>query len=66
MTVAGQNVTQAEENYRVTNDKFKNGLALNSDLLDAEVALLQAKTDYIQSIVDYELAQAKLNKSIGD
>jgi outer membrane protein len=66
MTVAGQNVTQAEENYRVTDDKFKNGLALNSDLLDAEVALLQAKTDYIQSIVDYELAQAQLNKSIGE
>jgi outer membrane protein TolC len=66
MTVAGQNVTQAEENYRVTDDKFKNGLALNSDLLDAEVALLQAKTDYIQSIVDYELAQAQLNKAIGD
>jgi outer membrane protein len=66
MTVAGQNVTQAEENYRVTDDKFKNGLALNSDLLDAEVALLQAKTDYIQSIVDYELAQAQLNKAIGE
>ena len=66
MTVAGQNVSQAEENYRVTDDKFKNGLALNSDLLDAEVALLQAKTDYIQSIVDYELAQAQLNKSVGE
>lgn len=66
MTVAGQNVTQAEENYRVTDDKFKNGLALNSDLLDAEVALLQAKTDYIQTIVDYELAQAQLNKSVGE
>jgi outer membrane protein len=66
MTVAGQNVTQAEENYRVTDDKFKNGLALNSDLLDAEVALLQSKTDYIQSIVDYELAQAQLNKAIGE
>jgi outer membrane protein len=66
MTVAGQNVTQAEENYRVTDDKFKNGLALNSDLLDAEVALLQAKTDYIQSMVDYELAHAQLNKAIGE
>jgi outer membrane protein len=66
MTVAGQNVTQAEENYRVTDDKFKNGLALNSDLLDAEVALLQAKTDYIQSLVNYELAQAQLNKAIGE
>ena len=66
MTVAEQSVSQAEENYRITDEKFKNGLALNSDLLDAEVALLQAKTNYIQSIVDYELAQAQLKKSIGE
>ena len=66
MTVAKQSVSQAEENYRITDEKFKNGLALNSDLLDAEVALLQAKTNYIQSIVDYELAQAQLKKSIGE
>lgn len=66
MTVAGQSVSQAEENYRVTDEKFKNGLALNSDLLDAEVALLQAKTNYIQSVVDYELALAQLKKSIGE
>ncbi|HKI78235.1 MAG TPA: TolC family protein [Ignavibacteriaceae bacterium] len=66
MTVAEQNVNQAEENFRITDEKFKNGLALNSDLLDAEVALLQAKTNYIQSVVDYELAKAQLNKSIGE
>lgn len=66
MTVAEQSVSQAEENYRVTDEKFKNGLALNSDLLDAEVALLQAKTNYIQSVVDYELALAQLKKSIGE
>lgn len=66
MTVAKQSVSQAEENYRITDEKFKNGLSLNSDLLDAEVALLQARTNYIQSIVDYELAQAQLKKSIGE
>lgn len=66
MAVSEQSVSQAEENYRITDEKFKNGLALNSDLLDAEVALLQAKTNYIQSIVDYELAQAQLKKSIGE
>ncbi len=60
-----QSVHQAEENYRVTNETFKNGLALNSDLLDAEFALLQAKTNYIQSLADYELAKAGLEKSIG-
>jgi outer membrane protein TolC len=63
--VSQQTVKQAEENYRVTNEKFRLGVALNSDLLDAEASLLQAKWNYIQSLVDYELAQARLQKSIG-
>jgi outer membrane protein len=62
---SSQSVHQAEENYRVTDETFKNGLALNSDLLDAEFALLQAKTNYIQAQADYELAKAGLEKSIG-
>jgi outer membrane protein len=65
MIVADKNVSQAEENYRVTNEKFKNGLTLNSELLDAEVALLTAKTNFVQSQVDYELAKAQLEKSSG-
>ncbi len=63
--VAEQTVSQAEENYRVTDDKFKQGLALNSELLDAETALLQAKTNQIQSLADYELAVARIQRSIG-
>jgi outer membrane protein TolC len=66
IAVAGQGVTQAEENYRVTNAKFKQGLSLNTDLLDAEVALLQSKTNYTQSLVDYELAEAGLERAIGE
>ncbi|MHB8579095.1 MAG: TolC family protein [Ignavibacteriaceae bacterium] len=64
--VAKQTVSQAEENYRVTDDKFKQGLTLNSELLDAETALLQAKTNQIQSLVDYELAVARIQRSIGN
>lgn len=63
--VAKQTVKQAEENYRVTDEKFKQGLTLNSELLDAEVALTQAKTDYVQSLVDYELSYAQLDRAIG-
>jgi uncharacterized phage protein (TIGR02220 family) len=64
--VAEQGVKQAEENYRVTNDKYKNGMTSNSELLDAEVALLQAKLNVTQSLVDYELSMARLLKSIGE
>ena len=62
--VSRQTVKQAEENYRVTDEKFKQGLTLNSELLDAEVALSQAKTDYVQARVDYELSLAKLDRAI--
>jgi outer membrane protein TolC len=65
IAVAEQGIRQAEENHRVTDEKFKAGVALNSDLLDAEIALLQAKTNYTQTLVDYELAQAGLQKAIG-
>ena len=66
ISVAATSVKQAEENYRVTNEKFKNGLALNTDLLDAEVAQLQAKTNYTQALVDYEVALARLSKATGE
>lgn len=66
VAVAQQGVEQANENYRITNEKFKKGLALTSDLTDAETYRLQAKVNYMSSVVDYELAQARLLKSIGD
>ncbi|HVN48198.1 MAG TPA: TolC family protein [Bacteroidota bacterium] len=64
--VSEQEVAQAEENYRTMEGKYKQGLAANSELLDAEVALLQAKLNLTQSLVDYELANAQLSKAIGE
>ena len=64
--VAGEAVAQAEENLRVTNERFKEGVALNSDVLDAETALLQAKTGHTQALVDHELALARLAKAVGE
>ena len=66
LSVSEFSVKQAEENYRVTKELFAQGLTINSELLDAEVALLQAKTNYVQTIVDYELAKTSLEKSVGD
>jgi outer membrane protein len=63
--VAGQGVKQAEENHRVTSKRFNAGLASTSDLLDAEVALLQAKTNQTNALVDFQLAQARIEKAIG-
>jgi outer membrane protein TolC len=64
--VSEQGVAQAEENYRTMDGKYKQGLAANSELLDAEVALLQTKLNLTQSLVDYELAIAQLSRAIGE
>lgn len=66
IAVAEKGVQQAEENYRITNEKYKKGLTTNSELLDAETLLLQAKLNYTQSLVEFELAGARLSKSIGE
>jgi outer membrane protein len=64
--LARVSVGQAEENFRVTAERFKEGLALNADVLDAEVALLQAKTNLTQALVDRKLAGARLEKALGN
>jgi len=64
--VAGQAVGQAEENLRVTTERFKQGVALSSDVLDAEVALLRAKLGRTQAAIDQVVAQARLEKALGE
>jgi outer membrane protein TolC len=66
LTVSETSVEQAEENYRVASELYKQGLILNSDLLDVEVALLQTRTNHVQTLVDYELAKANLERATGE
>jgi len=63
--VAREGVAQAEENYRVTDERFKEGLATNTDLLDAQVLLTNAKTTYGNAMVDYVIAQADIARATG-
>jgi outer membrane protein TolC len=63
--VAREAIEQAEENARSTNEKYKNGLATSTDMLDASLAVLQARTSYTGALVEHEIALARLNKSVG-
>ncbi len=58
-------VESAEENYRITKDKYKYQLATSNDLIDAEVELLDAKTKLSFAQADYQLAKVKLELSVG-
>jgi outer membrane protein TolC len=58
-------VQQANENYRMASEKFKAGIMTSSDLLDAEMMLLQSKLQLTGASVEHELALARLGKVVG-
>jgi outer membrane protein len=65
VNVSRQSVEEAQDNYRITQDKYDQQVATSTDLIDAEVSVRQAKTNLTTSIVDYQLAKAQLEKAIG-
>lgn len=56
---------QAEENYRITAEKYNLQLASSTDLIDAETLKLQAETNLKTAEVDYQIAKVRLEKSLG-
>ncbi len=58
-------IDQAEENYRITKNKFDNSLATTTDLLEAESSQLQARLNYATAKSDAVVAYKKLQQAIG-
>lgn len=58
-------VEQANENYRIIKNKYDNSLATTTDLLDADVAQLQAQINYAFAKVDATVSYKKLQQSAG-
>ena len=58
-------ITQATENQRVMNNRYRATVSTLSELLDADALLLQAKINLEIAKADAELAYYKLLKAIG-
>jgi len=58
-------VVQAEENYRITKNKYDNALVNTTELLDANVLLLQSEINLAVAKADVLLAYSKLLQTTG-
>lgn len=58
-------VTKAEEDYKIAQVRYTAGVGTNLDVIDSQVALTSAKTDYVQALYDYNTSRAKLDKAMG-
>ncbi|MBI5238348.1 MAG: TolC family protein [Deltaproteobacteria bacterium] len=59
-------IEAATENLRVERLKFQAGSGITADVIDAEAALLRARTDYYQSVYEMAIAEAALKKAVGE
>ncbi len=62
LVVAETAVSQADENYRVTDLQFKERVATTTDLLDARTYLTDAKDRYNNALYDIHVARATIDR----
>ncbi len=63
--VAEVAVEQAEENFRINTERFKEQVATTTEVLDAQTLLTQAKSNYFNALSDYNIAWARLDRAMG-
>jgi outer membrane protein TolC len=63
--VLEKSVIQATENYRITKNKYDNALATTTELLEADVALLQSRLSVTNAKADSFMAYNRLLQAAG-
>lgn len=59
-------VDQAEENLRVSEERYKVQATTSTEVLDAQTLLSQARMNYYSALYDHNLAKARLLRAIGE
>lgn len=55
----------AEENFKIADLRYRSGIGTNLEVIDAQVALTQARIEYLQAQHDLQIAKARINKVLG-
>ena len=65
VTAATTSLESARAAYRAVQSRFEEGMVVVSDLLDAERALREARSQLVAAQADYALARAALARAVG-
>ena len=59
-------VEQAEENLRVSEQRYRAQVTTMTEVLDAQTLLTRARTNYYNALYDHNLAKARLRRALGE
>jgi outer membrane protein TolC len=65
IATADDGLRSATEARRVLGERFNAGVAISTDVLDAEIAVLQAGLDRTRALANARLADARLQRAVG-
>lgn len=63
--VARTAVVQAEENFRMNEERYKQQVATSTDVLDAQTLLTQARSNYFNALSQHNIDWARLERAMG-
>jgi outer membrane protein TolC len=58
-------IEQAEENFRISEERYKERVSTSTEVLDAQTLLTKAKSEYANALGDYNVNYAKLQRAMG-
>jgi outer membrane protein len=64
--VAREGLASAEEDYNFSKSRYELGAGTFLDLLNAEVSLAQARQSHVEALADARVAEADLERAIGE
>ena len=65
IAAADEGIRAAAEAQRVVTERYQAGVATQTEVLDADVALLQAELDRTRALAGVRLAEARLDRALG-
>lgn len=66
ISVTQDALAQAEENLKVSRDRYVEGVGTNTEVLDAEALRVRTLSNYYNATFDAVLARMRLHRAIGD
>jgi len=63
--VAEEGIKNSQESFRIAQVKYNEGIATNTEVIDAQSTLIEAETNHLNALYDYNINRAALVKAIG-
>lgn len=62
---AKQAIGQAEENFRINTERYREQVGTSTEVIDAQTLLTKAKADYYNALGDFNISRARLERAMG-